>query len=198
MIYTNKSEEEILDWLKNNLNEERYIHSIATAKCAKELAKLYGVDEEKAYTAGLLHDAAKCFSKEKLGSIIDKYLNIDDTERENPKTLHAPVSAFVAEKEFGVEDKEILSSIRWHTIGKLDMSILEKIVFLADKIEPETREKEYINEIRKNLTSANGNQGLDKALLACYKMTIISLVDRNLKICPLTIEIYNSLQRALS
>ena len=109
----------------------------------------------------------------------------------NYKTLHAPVSAYIAEKEFNVKDKEILSAIRWHTLGKLDMSDFDKIIFLADKIEPNTRDKEYCEQIRSILKE---NNGLNKALLKCYKETIKSLVKRDLKICLLTIEIYNKLE----
>ena len=184
----------ILDWLKNNLNEERYLHTLGTADCAKELAEKYGLDNEKAYLAGLLHDCAKCFSNEKLLEIIHKNLHVEECEMLNYKTLHAPVSAFIAEKEFNVTDKEILSAIRWHTLGKLDMSDFEKIVFLADKIEPNTRDKEYSEQIRILLNETNG---LNKALLRCYKETIKSLVKRDLKICILTIEIYNKLQDIL-
>ena len=184
----------ILDWLKNNLNEERYLHTLGTADCAKELAEKYGLDNEKAYLAGLLHDCAKCFSNEKLLEIIHKNLHVEECEMLNYKTLHAPVSAFIAEKEFNVTDKEILSAIRWHTLGKLDMTDLEKIVFLADKIEPNTRNKEYSEQIRSLLNEKNG---LNKALLRCYKETIKSLVKRDLKICILTIEIYNKLQDIL-
>lgn len=184
----------ILDWLKNNLNEERYLHTLGTADCAKELAGKYGLDNEKAYLAGLLHDCAKCFSNEKLLEIIHKNLHVEECEMLNYKTLHAPVSAFIAEKEFNVTDKEILSAIRWHTLGKLDMTDFEKIVFLADKIEPNTRDKEYSEQIRSLLNEKNG---LNKALLRCYKETIKSLVKRDLKICILTIEIYNKLQDIL-
>lgn len=184
----------ILEWLKNNLNEKRYIHTLGTAECARELAKKYGLDEEKAYIAGLLHDCAKCFSNEKLLDIIHKNLHVEECEMLNYKTLHAPVSAYIAETEFNVRDKEILSAIRWHTLGKLDMSSFEKIVFLADKIEPNTREKEYSEQIRTLLDEDNG---LNKALLRCYKETIKSLVKRDLKICILTIEIYNKLQDIL-
>ena len=109
----------------------------------------------------------------------------------NYKTLHAPVSAYIAEKEFGIDDKEILSAIRWHTLGKLDMTDFEKIVFLADKIEPNTRDKEYSDKVRELLEEDNG---LNKAILRCYKETIKSLVKRDLKICLVTIEIYNKLQ----
>ena len=182
---------EILSKLKNNLNEERYIHTLGTAECAKELANKFKLDCEKAYLAGLLHDCAKCFSNEKLLDIIQKNLNIEECEMLNYKTLHAPVSAYIAEKEFQISDKEILSAIRWHTLGKLDMTDFEKIVFLADKIEPNTRDKEYSEKIKKLLDEPNG---INKALLKCYKETIKSLIKRDLKICLLTIEIYNKLQ----
>lgn len=185
---------EILKWLKDNLNEERYIHTLGTAECARELAKKYRLDSEKAYLAGLLHDCAKCFSNDKLLDIIHKHLQVEECEMLNYKTLHAPVSAYIAEKEFHVTNKEILSAIRWHTLGKLNMTDFEKIVFLADKIEPNTRDKEYSSEIRSLLDE---EKGLDKALLRCYKETIKSLVKRDLKICILTIEIYNKLQDIL-
>lgn len=182
---------EILKWLKENLNEKRYIHTLGTADCAKELAQKFGLDSEKAYLAGLLHDCAKCFSNEKLLDIIHQHLNVEECEMLNYKTLHAPVSAYIAENEFKITDKEILSAIRWHTLGRLDMTDFEKIVFIADKIEPNTRDKEYSDKIRVLLDEENG---LNKALLKCYKETIKSLVKRDLKICLLTIEIYNKLQ----
>ncbi len=181
----------IKQWLKENLNEERYLHTLGTAECAKQLAKKYNIDEEKAYLAGLLHDCAKCFSKDKLLGIIKKHLEVEESEMLNYKTLHAPVSAYIAQTEFKVTDKEILSAIRWHTLGRLDMTDFEKIVFLADKIEPNTRDKEYSEKIIKILEEENG---LNKALLVCYKETLKSLVKRDLKICLLTVEIYNKLQ----
>ena len=177
--------------LEENLTSERYQHTLGTADCAKELALLYGENPEKAYLAGLLHDCAKCFSTEKLLKIIDdENLDVDITEKQNYKTLHAPVSAYVAEKEFDVTDSEILSAIRWHTLGKLSMTNFEKIIFIADKIEPNTREKEYALPIKTLLSEDNG---LNKALLKCYKETIKSLVDRDLKICKITVDIYNKL-----
>lgn len=181
----------ILEWLKNNLNEKRYIHTLGTADCAKELAKQFKLNQDKAYLAGLLHDCAKCFPNEKLLDIIHKHLDVEECEMLNYKTLHAPVSAYIAETEFKITDKEILSAIRWHTLGKLDMTDFEKIVFIADKIEPNTRDEEYSAKIRDLLSKENG---LNKALLKCYKETIKSLVKRDLKICLLTIKIYNKLQ----
>lgn len=190
MTYTKTDEKELLVWLKENLSEERYSHSLGTAECAKELAGKYGLDEEKAYIAGLLHDCAKCFTNERLKEIIDNNLQVEECEMLNYKTLHAPVSAFIAEKDFGVEDKEILSAIRWHTLGKISMTTFEKIIFLADKIEPNTRDKKYCTEVREILKDKNG---LNLALLCCYKETIKSLAKRELKICFTTIDIYNHL-----
>ena len=191
MNYTKIREQELKKWLESNLSAERYSHSLGTAECAKKRAEKFGLNPEKAYVAGLLHDAAKCFSNEKLLEIIHAHLNVEESELQNYKTLHAPVSAYIVEKDFGVTDKEILSAIRWHTLGKLDMTDFEKIVFLADKIEPNTREEEKTAEITKYLDEENG---LNKAILKCYKNTIKSLVKRDLKICYLTIEIYNKLE----
>ena len=182
---------QILNWLKENLNEKRYIHTLGTAQCAKELAEKFNLNPDKAYLAGLLHDCAKCFSNEKLLEIIHEHLNVEECEMLNYKTLHAPVSAYIAEKEFNIKDEEVLSAIRWHTLGKLDMTNFEKIVFISDKIEPNTRDEEYSAKIRALLEEENG---INKALLKCYKETIKSLVKRDLKICLLTIEIYNKLQ----
>ena len=189
MAYMKLSIEDACKWLKENLNEKRYMHSLGTAECAKKLAYEFGLNEDRAYVAGLLHDCAKCFSDEELTKIIDKYVDdADQDERSNKKTLHAPGSYYVAKTVFGVTDEEILSSIRWHTLGKMNMTDFEKIIFLADKIEQRTRSGEYRKEITKDLYRDNG---LNRAILACYKETIKSLVDRDLKICPLTVDIYN-------
>lgn len=178
----------IKDWLKKNLNEERYEHSLGTAEAALFLAEKNGIDKEKAYFTGLIHDCAKCMPKDKSLEIL-KTLELCEGELENPKTHHAPVGAYVAQTEFGIEDKEILSAIRWHTIGKKDMSLFEKIIFLADKIEQRTRPIEYAEPIR----AAINDYGIDAGLLVCYQNTIKSLVERNLTICTVTIDIYNSL-----
>ena len=189
MVYTSLNNAQIIEWLKANLNEERFIHSIGTADCARELALKFGLNAEKAYVAGLLHDCAKCLENSELLNIINANLKVEACELINPKTYHAPVGAFIAKREFGVGDEEILSSIRWHTLGHLEMNNFDKIIFLADKIEPNTRCKEY----RDKMLELLDKKGLDAALLICYQETIKSLVERNLKICVNTIEIYNEL-----
>ena len=185
MVYTI---DYIKNWLKANLNEERYEHSLGTADCAKELAEKFGLDKDKAYFAGLIHDCAKCMQKDETMAIL-KTLPLEDGELCNPKTHHAPVGAYVAKKEFGVNDEEILSAIRWHTLGKVDMTPFEKIIFLADKIEERTRPSEHYEPIKNALKKG----GINSALLVCYENTIKSLVDRKLRICLATINIYNSL-----
>lgn len=191
MNYTKTNTDKILEWLKSNLDEKRYNHSLGTAECAKMLAQKYNIEEDKAYIAGLLHDCAKCFPTEKLLDIINKNIpDVSEEEKASYKTLHAPVSAYISKTEFGVQDNEIISSIRWHTIGQIDMTDFEKIIFLADKIETKTRKPEYREKIAPFVEEDNG---LNKAIFACYKETIKSLCERNLRICPLTIDIYNKL-----
>ena len=115
-----------------------------------------------------------------------------DGELANPKTYHAPAGAILAKNELGICDEEILSATRWHTLGKIEMSDFEKIIFIADKIEQRTRPIEHREPIEKAL-----DKSLDDALLVCYGNTIKSLVDRNLKICFQTIDIYNNLLNKL-
>lgn len=183
MVYTKYKE-----WLKNNLEEERFEHSIGTAECAEELAKRFGLDSNKAYLCGLIHDCAKCVPDAELKQTICNLPTLCEGELINPKTYHAPAGSVLAKNEFGICDDEILSAIRWHTLGNLNMSDFEKIIFIADKIEKRTRPIEHRKEIELAL-----EKGLDEALLVCYGNTIKSLVDRNLKICNQTIEIYNEL-----
>ena len=191
MVYTNISLEEIQNWLKDNLNEERYIHSIGVMEAAIELAEIFDMDVVKAQIAGLLHDAAKCFSNEKLLEIIHQHIpQVEDCELVNYKTLHAPVSAYLAKEQFGISDCDILDAIRWHTLGRCGMSDFEKIIFLADKIEARTREPEFRNLC---LTLLQEENGLNKALFKCFEATIKSLVDRKLAICHITIDVYNEL-----
>jgi len=188
MVYIHK--DNLIKWLKENLDSERFEHSLGVAEKSIELAQKFNLNIEKAEIAGLLHDCAKCLSKEELINIITNFINVEQCEMINPKTFHAPAGVYIAQKEFNIQDEEILSAIRWHTIGHRNMTDFEKIIFLADKIEGRTRPKEMIEFISQYIDKTNG---LNKALLACYKLTIKSLVDRDLKICTNTIDLYNEL-----
>lgn len=182
--------EDYKNWLKVNLNEERYEHSLGVAECAEKLAEKYGLDKVRAYLCGLIHDCAKCFPSSELKEKISSYDGLCEGELDNPKTYHAPAGAMLAKEEFNICDDEILSAIRWHTLGKEDMTDFEKIIYLADKMEERTRPKEMYEPLKAAIEEENG---LDKALLICYGKTIKSLVDRNLKICTTTVDIYNKL-----
>lgn len=180
--------------LKECLTEERYSHTLGAAHCAIKLAQKYKLDEQKAFLAGLLHDCAKCKSNDELLKIIKQELkNIDEGELQNYKTLHAPVGEYFAKTIYDIDDREILDAIRYHTIGRVGMSMFEKIIFLADKIEPNTRDEKYSKEIWQILDNNEGEKGLDMALFRCFSETIKSLVNRELKICKTTIDVYNEL-----
>ena len=186
MIYTEIEQYKI--WLKNNLTEERYLHSLGTAEVAKELALRFNSDVKKAELAGLIHDCAKCVDKDALLDLMKNCKTLSAEELNNIKTYHAPAGEVLAQKEFGIVDEEILSAIRWHTIGKIGMSDFDKIIFIADKIETKTRPQGWAFPIREAL-----NIGLDNAMLCCFSNTIKSLVDRKLYICTSTIDIYNDI-----
>lgn len=190
--------EEIEANLKNCLSEERFIHTLGVKEEAIELANRYGLDPKKAELAGVLHDNAKCMTNDELRKFIeDNIPDIDKNELKNYKTLHAPVGAYLAKVKFGVEDDEIISAIRWHTLGRVNMTTFEKIIFLADKIEKRTRDIEYRNSIIKILDEFEGEMGLNKALFVCFRETVKSLANRELYICKSTIDVYNWLLNIL-
>lgn len=185
---------EIVDWLKDGLTPERYSHSIGVAEQAKKLAPKYNLDPEKLYLAGLLHDCAKHMSNDELLAVIKEHIpSVDVCQLKNYKTLHAPVGAYLAREVFKVHDEEILSAIYYHTLGRVDMSDFEAILFIADKIEGNTRDPIFQEEILGILNDFEGRKGIDRVLLVCFEKTIISLVKRNLQICTATIDVYNSL-----
>ena len=114
------------------------------------LAMIHGCSIEKAEAAGLLHDCAKCIpSKKKLKLCEQHQIPVSDFEREHPFLLHSRLGALIAEKKYGIRDPEILSAITWHTTGKPAMSLLDKIVFIADYIEPMRSKAPRLEEIRK-------------------------------------------------
>ena len=191
-----KSIDYILQWLSENLSSKRYAHSLGCAQCAKKLAKIFNQDEKKAYIAGLIHDCAKNFEDKELLKLIKNEIKtgFDETELKNPKTFHAIAGAYIIQREFEIEDSDIISAVRNHTIGAVNMSVFEKIIFLADKIEPNSRDEKYTKKVWKLIEKNKGTIGLDLALLKCFCETIKSLVRRKLYICSNTIDVYNELK----
>ena len=115
---------------------KRLEHSINVAKCAIKLSEIYGYDKEKAYLAGLVHDCAKYFTKEQIDSYVEKYnIELDPLEVDNIALSHSIIGSFAIQEVFNIQDMDIINAVRYHTTGRENMSILEKIIFMADMIE---------------------------------------------------------------
>ncbi len=173
---------------KNLSSKERIQHSIRVSDTAVALAKKYNFDEEKAYTAGILHDIAKDIALER-ALIIAREHNFPLSESEilNKKLLHAPIGALIAENDIGISNVEICEAIRWHTTGKANMNTLEKIIYIADMIEPERKYKELAE--LKELAF----QDLDKAMIFAVKYSLNKLIESGRNIDHNSIECYNYL-----
>lgn len=136
--------------LKLVLQPKRYEHTLGVRYTAAALAMRYGVDVDKAQLAGLLHDCAKSYSGEELLYMAKEYqLSVSDAERVSPYLLHAKVGAYLAEHTYEVADQEVLGAICYHTTGKPAMTPLEKIIFIADYIEPNRKDIAGLAESRK-------------------------------------------------
>ena len=141
--------------LKEKLPKKRYEHTLGVAYTSAALAMCYGEDIIKAELSGILHDIAKAKKLTKLKELMigfdDPYTDagyVEMVSDKAPQILHAIYAPYLAKKNYNIEDKDILSAIRWHTTGKKDMSTLEKIVFVADYIEPNRKQLPSLDEIR--------------------------------------------------
>ena len=187
------SRKEILRKLKELLDKERLNHSLGVAELAVKLAERYGYDPAKAELAGLVHDCAKCMSPAMLMKKIRDYgIELDEVEREYPPLWHAPVSAHLAKREFGVEDEEILRAIRLHTTGDAEMTLLDKIIYVADYADP-TRDYPESEEIREMAL-----KDLDLAWLHTAKRKLIYVIKKEkVLIHPRTVATHNSAVKAV-
>ena len=150
MITLSDKYREIRERLKNSLSEARYAHSLGVAATAACMAMRYDISlVERAYLAGLVHDAAKCMSdEEKLRLAEEKGLPVNSYEKASPGLLHAPLGAVLAEEVYGVRDEEILSAVRLHTLGRPEMTTLEAILYVSDYVEPDRPDVPYFRAIR--------------------------------------------------
>ncbi len=172
--------------LEKDLDEERFEHTLGVAMTSRMLAHLYGADPDVAYTAGLLHDCAKCVShKDKIRLCKKNDIEINDVEYENPGLLHAKAGVVVARDEYDIDDEDILNAIRSHTTGRPGMSLLEKIVFTADYIEPCREERPELNNLRKLAF-----EDLDKCVFSILECTLEYLGGTAKAIDPSTRETY--------
>lgn len=174
--------------LRQSLQPKRFEHSVAVSETAVALARHYGVDEDKAALAGLLHDCARKYSTKDFVEVSKKLgVPLTDIEKAQPILIHAILGPIVAKRDYGVTDEEVLSAMRYHTTGKAHMTALEKIIYLADLTEPH-RDFPTVDEMRR-LTMKD----LDEAMIAAYANTMEYLMHQHLLIHPDCLDGYNEL-----
>lgn len=160
--------EEIQKSLQKKLKNSRYIHTLGVEYTSVCLAMKYGADLEATEVAGLLHDCAKQLPEKKILQLCRKYgEKISKMEYDNPFLLHGKAGACIAREKFGINDKKILDAIRYHTTGRPEMDIIEKIVFVADYIEPSRKKADNLKELRQMAF-----EDLDKTLLMILEQTL--------------------------
>jgi predicted HD superfamily hydrolase involved in NAD metabolism len=167
------SEDKIIDYLKANLKRDRYDHSISVRDTAVKLASIYKSDINKARIAGLIHDAAKNLKdKEIIDLVSNRGFEIDYVCRRSPQLLHGLAASIIAQDVMEIDDEEILNAVIYHTTGKKNMSMLEKIIYISDYVEP-LRKFPGVEELRRAVEI-----DLDDALLKSFDLTIKYVIDR--------------------
>jgi predicted HD superfamily hydrolase involved in NAD metabolism len=153
---------------------------------ALRLAEFYKVNIEKARIAGLLHDCARDVGKDEIYKVFEKYnVVLDDIQKKTPVLLHSILGSFYAREYYGVEDKEILDAIYWHTTGRAGMTMLEKIIFVADYIES-GRNFEGVEEARKQ-----AYKDIERCIVICCDLTIRYILQKGKLLHPYIIETRN-------
>lgn len=179
---------EMMNKLIGVLSEKRYNHSIGVMEEACKLAAHYQADVRKAEIAGLLHDCAKHIGEQDAFLMLRRYgEEPDEIQKASFQLLHGLLGYYIAKEQYGVNDEEILRAIYWHTTGKAGMNLLEKIIFVADYIEP-GRVFDGLDEIRKTAYS-----DLDLCVQLCADSTIRYVLSKGWLLHPLTIETRNDM-----
>ena len=172
--------------LKTKLDPMRYEHSLSVSFTCMNLAMRYGYDIDKAELAGLMHDCGKRFTDEIiLKKCISHKILVTDAEQNALPVLHAKYGAWLAENKYGIEDPEIISAIACHTTGKADMSVLDKIVYIADYIEPRRYKADNLPQMRKL-----AYEDLDKTMYEILKSTLEYLAKKGAVADPMTATAY--------
>ena len=179
--------EEMRKGILSRLRGYRYEHTLGCERAARKLAERFGGDPEKAGVAALLHDITKHLSPQEQLNLCEKYGIIPCTvEKSEPKMLHGKTAAAIAREEYGMPE-EICDAIACHTTGRRGMTLLDKILYLAEYIE-DTRDFSGVEKARKL-----ARQDIDRALLYCYDQTLTDLVERGKLIHSDTVAAYNDM-----
>lgn len=181
--------EYIKDEIKKILTTDRFIHSLGVEKEAVKLAKTYGADIEKCRIAAIVHDSQKCLKDEDLiKKALEYNIELDKIQLKFPQLLHGPVGAIYCKRQFNIKDEDIFNAVYYHTTGRENMSLIEKIIYIADIIE---ENREYFKGLEKLRKKAY--KDLDEALIMSADSTIKYIIKKGFLIHPLTIEFRNSL-----
>lgn len=168
------------------LKKDRFDHTLGVAYTAANMAFVFDEDIEKAITAGMLHDCAKCIPHEEQIEICNKYgVELSCVELRNPKLIHAKAGMCLAKHKYGIDDNYILDAIRYHTTGRPDMTKLDKIIFTADFIEPNRKMLKDMDIIRKEALS-----DLDKAVYHILRNSLVYLNSQDDETDPMTKQTY--------
>lgn len=172
--------------LVTELNKERYEHTLGVMYTAAAMAMRYDEDIEKALLAGLLHDCAKCIPGDTKIKLCKKYhLNVSEIERENPSLLHAKLGAFLTAKKYHIKDRDVINAIASHTTGCPNMSLLDKIIYIADYIEPGRKELPNMTEVRKLAFT-----DIDACLYRILEDSLAYLKSKDISVDPMTEKTY--------
>lgn len=176
----------IKEIIKERLTERRYLHSLAVADEAVVLAERYGCDVKKAYTAGLLHDIMKCApADEQLAAIAEGGESLTPLELAAPKLYHAVAGAAYIRTALGIDDADIINAVRYHTTARADMSLLEKVIYLADYTSAD-RDYNGVEQMREAV-----RRTLHEAMMIALKFSITDLVEQGRAVHPDTVAAYN-------
>lgn len=179
--------EEVEKYVKERLSEKRFMHSKGVAKRAVELARIYGLDQEKARLVGIAHDVAKEMPKEEtLKYAIENEIEFDEIEKNEPGLWHSKIGAEITKKEFGFT-KDMSQAILYHTTGNINMNTMDKIIYIADKTEENRTNPDLL--VAKEVS----NKNLDKGLLLVAKRAIQYSLAKNSLIHPDTINLINKI-----
>lgn len=179
-------------WAKPRVSEKRFGHVEGVAAVGKQIAELAGEDAFLAELAGLIHDGCKEWKDKDLVKAASSYgLKLNDVEKENGHLLHGPVAAFVAREELGIKHQELLDAVSEHTLGKVGMTDLSKVVFLADCLE-ESRPKDFTDPIWNALkNNPKKKADLDAAMLVACDLSLQHLISASRVIHIKTVDVRN-------
>lgn len=182
--------EDMQNRLQKVLNSHRYNHSLGVMNEAVEMAELFGVDTKKARIAGLLHDCAKYLNASEAVAIAMAYgVELDIDTLNCPPVIHAPIGAIIANREYDVNDEEILQAIANHTVAGKNMTPLCKIIYVADMTEP-NRDFEGVDKLR-----TLAKQNLDMAYKSAVKSSLMHTLKEGGYIHPMTIYAWNEINK---